>query len=140
MPNLRRRDRTAVGWLARLARSNGGAVAVEFTLTAPLAILLLFGAIEVARALWSYSTLQYAAEQAARYASVNSAASDADVAQIAKASAEGLSAEAIGVAVAREATTPAFVSVRLTFGFSPVFNQFPAAITMVGRSRAPVLN
>lgn len=131
-----RRRRLAAG-LVGLARSRRGVAAVEFALAAPVVVLLLFGSIELGRALWSHSTLQYAAEQAARYASVTEGAADEDIVQAARASAAGLGGS-VGVAVVREATAPAFVSVRLSFGFSPLFNQFPA-IALEGRSRAPVL-
>lgn len=48
-----------------------GATAVEFALTAPIFIALIFGIIECALALWTQFGLQYGAEAAARCASVN---------------------------------------------------------------------
>src|SRR5512143_2460198 len=43
-----------------------GSAAVEFAVTAPVLILLMFGMIEAGRALWAQNSLQYAVERAAR--------------------------------------------------------------------------
>ncbi|MGH6794891.1 MAG: TadE/TadG family type IV pilus assembly protein [Methylocella sp.] len=55
---------------ARLRLGNRGATAVEFALIGPSLVLLLFGTIEGGRMLWTQNALQYAVEQAARYAVV----------------------------------------------------------------------
>ena len=115
-----------------------GTAAVEFGLTAPVVLLFLVGTIETGRALWTRSTLQYAAEEAARFASVHSAATDAEVVQIARTVSTGLDADSIAVAIVRTTTPPA-VSVALTYGFSPGYNLFPT-ITLRGASRVPALN
>jgi Flp pilus assembly protein TadG len=51
-------------------RSNTGSAAVEFAFVAPLLFLLMFAIVEFGRAWWAKSSLQYAAERAARYAVV----------------------------------------------------------------------
>ena len=48
-----------------------GSTAVEFALIAPVIISLFFGMFEFARAIWTQSVLDYAVEEAARCASVN---------------------------------------------------------------------
>jgi Flp pilus assembly protein TadG len=50
--------------------SNTGSAAVEFAFVAPLLFLLMFAIVEFGRAWWAKSSLQYAAERAARYAVV----------------------------------------------------------------------
>ena len=50
-----------------------GATAVEFALTAPIFIALLFGIIECGLALWTQFGLQYGTEAAARCATVDTA-------------------------------------------------------------------
>lgn len=54
-----------------LVRRDDGNAAVEFSLVAPLLLLLLFGIMETSRAFWAQSALNYAVEQAARCASVD---------------------------------------------------------------------
>jgi Flp pilus assembly protein TadG len=49
----------------------GGSTAIEFALIAPVIISLFFGMFEFARAIWTQSVLDYAVEEAARCASVN---------------------------------------------------------------------
>ena len=53
-------------------RSNDGATAVEFSLVALPFIMMLFGIIEVGRAVWTMNGVQYAVEQTGRYAALNS--------------------------------------------------------------------
>jgi len=50
--------------------SGAGSAAVEFAFVAPLLFLLLFAVIEFGRGWWAKSSLQYAAERAARFAVV----------------------------------------------------------------------
>jgi Flp pilus assembly protein TadG len=51
-------------------RSSSGSAAVEFAFVAPLLFLLLFAVVEFGRGWWAKSSLQYAAERAARFAVV----------------------------------------------------------------------
>jgi Flp pilus assembly protein TadG len=51
-------------------RSSAGSAAVEFAFVAPLLFLLLFAVVEFGRGWWAKSSLQYAAERAARFAVV----------------------------------------------------------------------
>ena len=63
----------ASGCFLKLLRSGErGEAAVEFSLVAPMIILMLFGIFEFGRALWTQSMLDFAVEQASRCASINS--------------------------------------------------------------------
>ena len=57
--------------LARLWADERGANAVEFAIVAPLLIAMLFGIFEFGQAVWTQGILDYAVEQAARCASIN---------------------------------------------------------------------
>jgi Flp pilus assembly protein TadG len=57
-----------------LRRNTAGSAAVEFALTAPVLLLMLFGAIEYGRVLWTQNSIQYAVEQAARCAAMGQTA------------------------------------------------------------------
>jgi len=59
--------RTSIGIL----RDTRGATAVEFALLVPLLIAMFLGIFEFGRAIWVQGILDYAVEQAARCASVN---------------------------------------------------------------------
>ncbi|MGB0748858.1 MAG: TadE/TadG family type IV pilus assembly protein [Magnetospiraceae bacterium] len=55
-------------FVPRHARSRAGATAVEFALLAPVFLILAVGVIELGRAFWISSSLQYAVEQTTRVA------------------------------------------------------------------------
>jgi Flp pilus assembly protein TadG len=57
--------------LRRCARARRGASAVEFALVLPACLMLLFGVMEGGRALWLQNALNYAVEQAARCAAID---------------------------------------------------------------------
>lgn len=57
-------------YVTRFRRNAAGSAAVEFALTVPVLLLLLFGAVEYGRLLWVQNSIQYAAEQAARCAAM----------------------------------------------------------------------
>lgn len=63
--------------LPRWTRDVSGSVAVEFALLLPVYIAVIFGIIEFGRMIWICNTLEFAAEQAARYGAVRSASQTA---------------------------------------------------------------
>jgi Flp pilus assembly protein TadG len=77
----------------RILRDTGGASAVEFALTVPVFIALLFGIVEAGMAVWTQFGLQYGVEAAARCAVVNptTCGSASDIAAYAANNALGLS-------------------------------------------------
>jgi len=56
-------------------RTLRGQAATEFALIATAFVMLVFGCIDIARAIYSYNTVCYAATNAIRYASLNGASS-----------------------------------------------------------------
>ena len=57
--------------LRRLAKASDGSEAIEFALAAIPLFVFLLGVVEFGRLYWTHSELQYAAEAAARCATVN---------------------------------------------------------------------
>ena len=55
----------------RLLGCERGATALEFAFLAPVFFAMIFGVIDVARVAWTLGSLHFAAEGAARYASLN---------------------------------------------------------------------
>ena len=56
--------------LTRLLREADGSEAIEFAIAASALLLFLLGVVEFGRLYWTQSQLQYAAEAAARYATI----------------------------------------------------------------------
>jgi Flp pilus assembly protein TadG len=63
----------------RLRNDCEGAAAMEFAIIFPILLLFLFGIFEFGRLFWIQSSLQFAAEQAGRWAMANSTASTAAI-------------------------------------------------------------
>lgn len=91
--------------LRHLVRRRGGAVAVEYALILPMLLLFVIGIIDVGRLLWTFTTLNRAAEAAARCGAVNSidCGTTAAIQNRAVAEAWGMNISASAFAV----TTPA---------------------------------
>lgn len=70
--------------LKRLLADRSGVAAVEFALTLPLVLLTVFGIIEFGITIFTYGVVNYAAEQATRYATVNYSASTSQIEAVAK--------------------------------------------------------
>jgi Flp pilus assembly protein TadG len=86
----------------RIRNRRAGQSMVEFALSFSLILMLMMGIFEVGRAMWSYTTVSYAARQAARYAIVHSAlgATGADSSAIddaVKSNAIGLNPDQISI-------------------------------------------
>lgn len=67
---FRRRPGAQARWCGVLSDSTGSAV-VESALVLPLLFAFGFGMVEVGRALWTQNSLQFAVEDAARCAAIN---------------------------------------------------------------------
>jgi Flp pilus assembly protein TadG len=96
--------RPAPGLLTRLCRARRGAAAVETALVLPLALVLLLGTVEIGRAAWTQSALNFAVQEAARCASVRPAlcGTSTQIAAYAAGKVQGL-----GVTAADFTVTPA---------------------------------
>ena len=55
----------------RIARCSRGAMAVEFALILPIFLVMVLGIVEVGRAMWIKTTMQFICEESTRYAMVN---------------------------------------------------------------------
>lgn len=89
--------------LGRLARDRRGIAAVEFALLAPVFLGLLLGAVETGRLLWTRSVLQFAAEEAARYALVRTDATSAEIEAIARSNLIGTGTAPVNLTVVNTA-------------------------------------
>lgn len=65
------RGSTGPGRLRRFVSDRSGIAAVEFALVAPVLLMLVFGAIEIGRVLYEQQTLEEAARETARWATLH---------------------------------------------------------------------
>jgi Flp pilus assembly protein TadG len=62
--------------LPHLLSCERGATIVEFAFVAPVFLAMIFGVIDIARVTWTFGSLHFAAESAARYASIHTSDSN----------------------------------------------------------------
>jgi len=130
------------GWVAKLRRSRCGATAVEFAMVAPIFLIMVIGVFELGRAMWIRASMQYAVEEAARFAIVNTSASTSTLASYA---ATAYSSSGINISgatfTATQATTSGltYVTIIGSYNFSVIVPLVPIPdITLSARSRIPV--
>jgi Flp pilus assembly protein TadG len=110
--------------LKQIRDDTRGATIVEFTVTIPLFLLLMFGLAQAGLLLYAQSALQHGVEMAARCASVNYAANKL-----------GLNQSCFtvgGAAVAPSAVTTSTIqqyAAENSFGFNPVYTSFNVTLT-----------
>ena len=65
--------------IKKSSRSERGATLVEFAISATVFLTAMFGVLEFGRAMWAHNALTDAARRGARYATLNTSASSAQV-------------------------------------------------------------
>ena len=118
-------------------KARAGTTAVEFALVAPALFLILFGAVEFGRLLWTQAALHFAVEEAARCASVTPSVCGTS-AQIAAYAANTVSPLSIA-STAFTSTTPSCghqVSASLNYQFV-VTGLFPSTPTLTAQACFP---
>lgn len=106
---------------ARVAVCRLGSVAIEFAMLLPVFLALIYGLFEFARIAWTQTTLEFAVEEAARFAMVNPTASATDITDVANDSAAGLDVNLITINVTTETLGGGeFVTVDGRYNFDPI--------------------
>jgi Flp pilus assembly protein TadG len=126
--------------LCRTLCNRAGTAAIEFVFTAPALVLFLLGIVESGRALWTDSALQYAAEQAGRYALANPTASDAQITSVATGQLPSVDSSRVTVTVTRNSINGVnFLTVNASYPFVVVTSLIPIGpITLTGQTRVPL--
>jgi Flp pilus assembly protein TadG len=118
-----------------------GSVAVEFALIIPVALMIFIGIIEVGRAMWVRASLQFVAEEGARYMMVHQNASDAELLAFALDKLVGVNPASVDLSFDRETVDSTdFVTINATFQFQYVASLIGGEpFILTGSSRAPLL-
>ena len=127
------RDRPARGLLMCLAQSRKGAVAIEFAFGFPIFLALVYMMFEFARIFWLQSTLEFAIEEAARFAMVRPAATAVEVETRATDRAVGLFVDDLTIAVTFTDVNGSrgLVNITGTYAYSPFV---PIVLPILGTS------
>jgi Flp pilus assembly protein TadG len=115
-----------------------GAAAVEFALILWPLLLLVLGAVDGGRMLWTQNTLQYAVEQAARCAVVSTATcgTPAQIKSYAASMANGMSVSPSVFSSASPGCGAKTTQVSASYSYSPLF-PFPTNVTLTASSCRP---
>ncbi len=106
---------------ARVAACRLGSVAIEFAVLLPVFFALIYGLFEFSRIAWTQSTLEYAVEEAARYAMINPEASETEISAVANDNATGLDVALIEFGVSFDTLGGGeFVTVDGSYTFVPI--------------------
>jgi Flp pilus assembly protein TadG len=135
--------RRTAAQLLRLRQARSGATAVEFAFVAPLLLLLLLGLAEIGRVMWTQSALQFAVQEAARCAAIQSQPAPGqvtavcgtadDVAAYAAAKVPALSLTAADFTVNAQAACGDQVTASVPYKFL-LFGIFPGAPTLTAQA------
>lgn len=123
-----------------LSASRLGATAVEFAIVAPLFLVMVYGVMEVGRAMWIKSTMQFAVEETTRYAMVNTSASTSALVTYAYTKLSGMDSSGITFTATLTSGTPNFMTVSGTYDFTALVSlvQLPD-FTLNASSRVPLI-
>jgi Flp pilus assembly protein TadG len=118
-----------------------GSVAVEFALIIPVALTILVGIVEIGRAMWVRTSLQFVAEEGARYMMVHQNAPDAELSAFALGKLVGIDPDSVDLSLVRETVDGTdFVTINATFQFQYVASLITGEpFILTGSSRAPLL-
>ena len=122
--------------LLRLGNDASGATAVEFALTAPIFLALLFGLLEVARALLTQGMLTYAVQEGSRFAVANVSSTEGQIKAVFLDSFVGIDTGPAALTV-----TPTLnpdgtntIELKATYNFQPLVPVFGMASILLNAS------
>lgn len=115
-----------------------GATAVEFAIVAPLFLAMMVGVFELSRAMWIKASMQYAVEETARYALVNTSSSAATLQTYAesKLSDAGVGTSGMTFTITADGTV---ADVQVSYSFQTLTSLLPfPSLTLTAKSRVPL--
>lgn len=83
----------------RFGKAVSGATAVEFALVAPVLILIIYGILELGRALFTQGVLDYAVQEGSRYAAAHSTSTPAEIQAVVQNSFVGIDTAPVALTV-----------------------------------------
>lgn len=116
-----------LNWVNQLKSDVSGSTAIQYAIALPVLLMLVLGVMDTARLLWTYATLQRAAEAAARCGAINATVAAKGGTPVACSTATAIQSKAVSEAWGLTVSASAFavtdaacgkqVSVTYTFNF-----------------------
>lgn len=131
--------------LRKWIRHDEGSTSVEFSMIGVGFFLMVFGILEIGRMVWTSNVIDYAADEAARYAVLHQDATTSEVEEYARDKMQSLLVSPSDADISVDNTTVSgidFIEVSGSYNFSTVLlTMFPSSFTTVTfqfMSRRPV--
>lgn len=127
-------------WLRKFVGDRAGTIALEFGFVLPIFLTFVFGTVEIGRYMWSEHALNYAAEQASRYAIANPSVSNSDVQAYTLDQLMTVDQSTVTVTVANETINGIdYLTVTASLPYSTILPLVPlGAVTLTSVARVPV--
>jgi Flp pilus assembly protein TadG len=125
--------------LRRIGVDSSGSQVVELALTLPVLLTLIYGVMECGRVMFTHAALNFAAEEATRYATVNYDASISDIKNIANDRLIVIDPAGITRFDVSSQLDPSdqtkLVTVEIAYDFQPILPIAWASFSLTGHSR-----
>jgi Flp pilus assembly protein TadG len=125
--------------LRRIGVDSSGSQVVELALTLPVLLTLIYGVMECGRVMFTHAALNFAAEEATRYATVNYDASISDIKNIANDRLIVIDPAGITRVDVSSQLDPSdqtkLVTVEIAYDFQPILPIAWASFSLTGHSR-----
>jgi Flp pilus assembly protein TadG len=129
--------------LRGIFRNQSGGAFIEFAIAGPVVLLAVMGCLEFGRYFWIRNTLEYAVEEAGRYAILNKTATESDIQTQVRSKVMGVDPSTISVSVVSttgtnvtyKTITATSTGVSLVSGFLPM-----RTLALSAQTRVPVPN
>lgn len=133
-----------MSWLSglrRFARCRSGAAGIEAAFVLPVFVSFCLGTMEFGRMFWIRSSLQFAVEEAARYALAHPDVADKYLQDLAAKRFGDVAYGALKITVTRDTVgDDSFVTVDATYSFEFMTALIPSdPMTLEGKSRVPLI-
>lgn len=128
--------------LKHFAREQEGATAVEFALVVPVFLIFLFGIISLTQAFWIRNGLQYAVDDAGRYAMINTTATDDQIRTQLRSKLYGMDSSAVTITLSSATSSGVtYKTIVTTYSFSPFNNGLVSipTISLSTQARVPLI-
>ena len=108
-------------------RDEDGAAAIEFALIAIPFFMIMLGIFETGRAMWTMNTVQYAVEDAGRYASINEGLAGSEIEEYAEDKLRSMAIAYTDMAVSSSTYSEYgidWVEITVTYELEPLLGSF----------------
>lgn len=129
--------------LKKLIADIKGTSVVEFALLAPVFFAMVFGIIDLGRAFWVLSSMEYAVEAAGRYLMINNGATNSQITTQAQNNLYGINTSTVNFGVSSTSNSGInykIITATSTFNFVPGGRLVHTSVNLSKQVEVPLVN